>query len=87
LISFEIINILFHSVINKIDGGQYPVLAIHFPAFLYEDGYFDPENLLHGLLRGHLLVRVSQSLITDRTLANPFTVFQEYIFGPSKRAE
>ena len=66
---------LFHRVINRIENGEYCVTALQFPAFLYEEGSYNPDDLLHGLFRGHFLIRVRPSHITDKPFySDLFTV-------------
>jgi hypothetical protein len=38
--------------------GTIKVVADDWPAFLYEVGTYDPDELDKGLLRGHFLLRV-----------------------------
>ena len=40
-------------------------MALQFPTFLYKEGSYDPDDLLHGLFRGHFLIRVSPSCIVN----------------------
>ena len=61
LLPFLTINSLFYRVISSIESGECPVTAFQFPALLYEEGSYDPNNLLQGLFRGHFLIRVSLS--------------------------
>jgi hypothetical protein len=52
-------------VINRIESGEYRVTALQFPALLYQEGSYDPDNLLNGLFRGHFLIRVSFVSLAD----------------------
>ncbi|KAI0270166.1 hypothetical protein BGY98DRAFT_1068061 [Russula aff. rugulosa BPL654] len=49
-------------VINRIESGEYRVTALQFPALLYQEGSYDPDNLLNGLFRGHFLIRCCISI-------------------------
>ncbi|KAH8976904.1 hypothetical protein EDB86DRAFT_3093844 [Lactarius hatsudake] len=76
-------------VVEKINdvNNEYNVTADLLPAFLYEDpDYYNPDNLLEGLMRGYFLVRARFSISSQQTWSckeGPFDydTFAETIFG------
>lgn len=47
-----------YRTIEKLLNGRISVTAHDFPAFLYPEGKFNPENMDAGLFQGPLLIRV-----------------------------
>lgn len=80
---------LSYSTLLQLQNGQLKMTAKNWPAFLYEEGIYDPEQIDLGLLRGYLSVRVSSSslrltifsprscIVRKKNLSWPYCWFQE----------
>ena len=67
------------SIRAKIENGEFKVTADDWPAFMYESGVYDPDELDKGLLRGTYLLRVRDVYIPESLLI-PFTGFQAHFY-------
>ncbi|KAJ7679880.1 hypothetical protein B0H17DRAFT_1138894 [Mycena rosella] len=45
-------------LLNRLVAGRVELTATAFPSFFWEEGSYNPDDLDHGLLRGHLILRI-----------------------------
>ncbi|KAH9018102.1 hypothetical protein EDB85DRAFT_2154730 [Lactarius pseudohatsudake] len=77
-------------VVEKIDdvNNEYNVTADLLPAFLYEDpDYYNPDNLLEGLMRGYFLVRCFRAIFlgAGSAMEEPSTTTKSVHAGLTKK--
>jgi len=50
---------LFYRIQRKLRNNEIRITAVNYPALLYENNDYNPEDVEHGLLHNQVLVQVS----------------------------